>query len=102
MKRVNEGFIVVTEAGPVLVRVREGNRGGFDPELLELGPVTEADRQAAAFETPLRAFAAKMVDIIEAAGTGGIPESMTDMMIREKAAADLKRIDRWAQQNLTE
>ncbi len=54
-------------------------------------------------EVPLRAFAAKMVDIIEARGDdlpGG--ERMRRMMLQEKATADLKRIERWAEAHANE
>ncbi len=98
MKRVSESHIVVTEHGPVLVSINPQAKGGFDPDLLVLGPVSEEARANAAFETPLRAFAVKVVDMIEAAGTDGqgVPPAMREMAVKEKATSELKRIERWS------
>lgn len=98
---MSERFIVVTEDGEVLVTVNPENAGGFDPDLLLLGPVTPEARAEAAFETPLRAFAAKIVDLIHAAGPGevAVPPRMHELMVREKATSELRRIERWARNN---
>lgn len=102
MRAMAEKFIIVTEAGGVLVSVNPEAGNGLDPHLLQLGVPSDADRAEAAFETPLRAFSAKMVDLIKGAGFEGVPVSgqMLDMLIREKAASDLARIERWARDNL--
>lgn len=101
MKRVSEKFIVVTEYGSVLVTINPEARHGLDNELLLFRAATESDRDTADFETPLRAFAAKMVDIIEAAGFEGVTVSgtMREMLVREKATDELGRIERWAKAN---
>ncbi len=97
---MSEKYIVVTEFGNVLVTVNPAARHGLENELLQFAPATEADREAATFETPLRAFAVKMVDIIMAVGFEGVdvPESMREMLVREKATDELARIERWAKQ----
>jgi|SRR5690625_7939466 len=95
-------FIIVTETGSVLVSINPAAQNGLDPALLQFSAASEEDRETAEFETPLRAFSAKMVDIINAAGFEGISVggTMRDMMVREKAVADLGRIERWARDNL--
>ena len=95
MTRSDERYLVVTEHGRVVVVVR-GDRAGLDPDLLEVrAPDEVADL---AMETPLRAFAAKMVDLVQARGTGGVTLSpaMLALMVKEKAAEDLARIERAA------
>ena len=102
MKPVSKKYVVVTEFGSVLVTLNPAAQNGLVNELLQLAAATEEDHKAADFETPLRAFAAKMVDIIEAAGFEGVEMSgmMRDMMVREKATSELGRIERWARDNL--
>jgi hypothetical protein len=92
----DERFLVVTEHGRVLVIVR-GDKDGLDPDLIEV--VGDADAADVRLETPLRAFAAKMVDLVQARGGGGgapLSPAMAALMIKEKAAEDLKRIERAA------
>lgn len=98
---MSEKFIVVTEYGSVLVTINPEAENGLENELLQFSEATEADRATADFETPLRAFAAKMVDIIEATGFEGVPVSgtMREMLVREKATSELGRIERWAKEN---
>ena len=95
MTRPDERYLVVTEHGRVLVVVR-GDRAGLDPDLVDVRAADDADDLT--METPLRAFAAKMVDLIQARGAGGVPLSpaMLAMMVKEKAAEDLSRIERAA------
>ena len=95
MTRPDERYLVVTEHGRVLVVVR-GDRAGLDPDLIDVRAAGDADDLT--METPLRAFAAKMVDLIQARGAGGVPLSpaMLAMMVKEKAAEDLSRIERAA------
>lgn len=95
-------FVVLTEFGNVLVRVNPAAENGLSADLLELSAASEADRQGAEFETPLRAFAAKMVDIISGAGFEGVNMSATmrDLLVREKATSELARIERWSRDNL--
>lgn len=95
MSRPDERYLVVTEHGRVLVVVR-GDKAGLDADLIDVTAPDDADELA--METPLRAFAAKMVDLVQARGTGGVPLSptMLAMMVKEKAAEDLARIERAA------
>lgn len=94
---MTDTFLVKTEHGAVVVRVQP-DRGGLDPELLAFEAPTAANLQGVSVEVPLRAFAATMLEIIEARG-GDLPggERMRRLMVQEKATADLRRIERWAQ-----
>ncbi len=98
----NKNYVVLTEFGNVLVSVNPAAKNGLEADLLELTTASEADRAAADFETPLRAFAAKMVDIINGAGFEGVAMSgtMRDLLVKEKATSELGRIERWARENL--
>lgn len=95
MSRPDERYLVVTEHGRVLVVVR-GDRDGLDPDLIEVRG--DADAGDVGLETPLRAFAAKMVDLVQARGEGAaaLSPALAAMMIKEKAADDLRRIERAA------
>ena len=97
MSRPDERFLVVTDHGRVLVVVR-GDKGALEPDLLDVRRADDAAAEGVALETPLRAFAAKMVDLLVARGTDELPMSpaMRDLMIKEKAAEDLRRIERAA------
>ena len=97
MSRPDERFLVVTDYGRVLVVVR-GDKGALEPDLLDVRRHDDAAAEGVALETPLRAFAAKMVDLLVARGTDALPMSpaMRDMMLKEKAAEDLRRIERAA------
>lgn len=93
----NARYLVRTDSGDVIVTVTAGV-GGLDDALIQLerAPVGAA----ADFDmvTPLRAFGAKMVDIIELAGTEGFGGSATlrEMLVKEKATQELKRIELFA------
>jgi hypothetical protein len=91
----DERFLVVTEHGRVLVVVR-GDKDGLDPDLIEV--LGDADTDDVRLETPLRAFAAKMVDLVQARGEGAaaLSPAMASIMVKEKAAEDLRRIERAA------
>jgi len=95
VSRPDERYLVVTEHGRVVVVVR-GDRAGLDADLIDVVAADEADDLT--METPLRAFAAKMVDLVQARGSGAVPLSptMLAMMVKEKAAEDLSRIERAA------
>ena len=96
---MRDTFLVKTDHGDVVVHVQEG-KGGLDPDLLRFEAPTAANTTGLSMEVPLRAFAAKMVEIIEARGDdlpGG--ERMRRMMVQEKATADLKRIERWSERH---
>lgn len=92
-------FLVRTERGPVLVRVNE-EADGLAPDFLILERPTDDNAGDLRNETPLRAFGAKMVELIEASEPdvpGG--ERMRRLMVQEKASADLNRIERWAREH---
>lgn len=93
----DERYLVVTEHGRVLVVVRT-DRSGLDNDLIDVLRPDQDDLAAVAMETPLRAFAAKMVDIVQARGSGDLALSpgLLDMLVKEKAAEDLRRIERAA------
>jgi len=97
VSRPDERFLVVTDHGRVLVVVR-GDKAALEPDLLDVRRPDDAAAEGVALETPLRAFAAKMVDLLVARGTEALPMSpaMRDLMIKEKAAEDLRRIERAA------
>jgi hypothetical protein len=92
-------FLVSTDHGEVLVSVKRAG-SGLDADLLSFemasGGVAEPS-----MTTPLRAFAAKMIDLIEAQGVGDFRggERMREMLVREKATADLRRIERYAREH---
>lgn len=92
-------YLVRTDSGDVVVTVNPGV-GGLGDGLVSL---TKAPADAAAafdMVTPLRAFGAKMVDIIEFAGTETFAGSATlrEMLVKEKATQELKRIEVFARQ----
>lgn len=93
---VQHKFLVRTDHGEVLVRI-DPEKGGLDPDLLILEK-PDADKIADLQATvPLRAFGAKMVELIEAQG-GDVPggERLRQLLVREKASSDMNRIERWA------
>jgi hypothetical protein len=95
MNPTDEHYLVITEHGRVVVRVR-ADRSGLDADLIDVLPGEAVE--ALTMETPLRAFAAKMVDLVETRAEA--PESWSPafrtMMVKEKAAEDLSRIERAA------
>lgn len=93
-------FLVTTDAGDVVVTVNDA-ADGLDPALMSLAMADERTVRELPMATPLRAFAAKMVDLIEAQGTGAFAggERMREMLVREKATADLRRIERYAREH---
>ncbi|MDF1523416.1 MAG: hypothetical protein P1P87_11485 [Trueperaceae bacterium] len=97
MTRADERFLVVTEHGRVLVVVR-GDKRALDADLLDVRRGDDPEAAGVAIETPLRAFAAKMIDLLVARGTDALPLSpaMRGLMVKEKAAEDLRRIERSA------
>lgn len=94
-------YLVKTDYGDVLVRVDDA-KGGLAPDLLVLEEPGEANAGDLETTVPLRAFGAKMVEVIEAQG-GEMPggERLRRVLIQEKAAADLNRIERWAREKTT-
>jgi len=95
VSRPDERYLVLTEPGRVVVVVR-GDRAGLDPDLVDVQLPDERDHLL--LETPLRAFAAKMVDLVQARGAGDatLSPNLLALMVKEKAAEDLARIERTA------
>jgi predicted PhzF superfamily epimerase YddE/YHI9 len=96
VSRADEHYLVITEHGRVVVRVR-GDRSGLDADFIDVLSPT-ASPAGLTMETPLRAFAAKMVDLVEAHAEAPAAWSagFRAMMVKEKAAEDLTRIERAA------
>lgn len=92
-----ECYLVSTDHGDVVVQVNDVT-SGLDPDLFTLLPATAQNRAGLDRVVPLRAFAAKVLDIVELKGTGGLPggERLLRMMVQEKATEELRRIERWA------
>jgi hypothetical protein len=88
-------YLVATDHGDVVVEVNEVD-SGLDPNLFTLRAPESAD--ADAFAVPLRAFGAKVVDLVELMGLGELPggERLRRMMVQERATEALRTIDRWA------
>ncbi len=93
-------FVVTTEKGDVLVTI-DDQKDGLDPTLVQVEKPTAENAADLPMVVPLRAFGAKMVEIIEAQG-GDMPsgERIRRMLIEEKASSDLNRIERWAREHL--
>lgn len=98
-QRPEERFLVVTEHGRVVVVVRAGV-SGLDNDLIEVRPADPREAEGLTLETPLRAFASKMVDLVVSRGSGDLEVSgrMFEMLVKEKAAQDLARIERSARE----
>jgi hypothetical protein len=99
---LTDRFLVRTDYGEVLVRVNPECGNALQNDLLLLSDPSEEEKAEFSMEVPLRAFGAKVIDIIQTVGTGGFEPaaSVKEMMIKEKAASDLNRIERWAKGNL--
>lgn len=98
-----DGFLILSEYGQVLVQVNPEAEHALADNLLLLAMATPENSQGIAMHTPLRAFAAKVLDIMEAKGTAGLSMSPTviEMMKKEKATQELKKIERFARENAT-
>ena len=94
-------YLVKTDHGDVLVTVNEACSNGLEEDLLLLEMADAENSQDINTEVPLRAFSAKMLDIIDIVGTEGMSMSdkMLDMMKQEKATSDLKKIERFAKEH---
>ncbi len=91
-------YLVMTDHGDVVVSVNEGCDNALQKDLFELSEPTPENTRGLEVEVPLRAFGAKVLEIIEQVGTGEAAPSpkLREMMIKEKATEDLARIERWA------
>ncbi len=94
-------YLIATEHGEVLAELDETPRNVLDGPLLTLSRPTAETRQDVPYEVPLRAFSAKMVDLIEEIGTGGFEAEpkLMELLKKEKATDELTRIERWAKAN---
>lgn len=94
-------YLVTTDYGEVLVSVNENCQNALDGELLSLSRPTPEEAQALGYGTPLRAFSAKMIDIIEIIGTGDFKAEpkVIELLKGERATDELTRIERWAKRN---
>ncbi len=94
-------LILTDDYGDVLAELDETPRNALDGPLFKLSR-PNAERQDV-IEVPLRAFSAKMVDVIEIVGTGDFnaPPKVLELLKKEKATEELTRIERWAKDNPT-
>ncbi len=94
-------YLVKTDHGDVVVNINEACENALEPNLLVFAEPTPENTADIGVEVPLRAFGAKMVEIIDMVGTGDFSASpkMIEMMKKEKATSDLNRIERWAREN---
>ena len=93
-------FLVKTDHGDVVVTVRAAAESGLARDFVSLADATPETTEGISLEVPLRAFSAKMIDLIELKGLGDFRagESMRRMMVQEKATEDLRRIERFARE----
>lgn len=92
-----ESYLVATDHGDVVVQINDVATG-LDPELFTLQAATAQNSAHLDTVVPLRAFGAKVLDIVELKGTGDLPggDRLLRMMVQEKATQELRRIERWA------
>lgn len=91
-------YMVRTNQGDVVVIVN-GEAGGLDDDLFSYEAPTTENVVGLTMTTPLTAFAAKVVDIIEMQGTEafGGSDKLREMLVREKATSELRRLERFAE-----
>lgn len=101
---MSQTYLVTTDYGDVLVSVNESCTNALEGDLLRLSQPTPEEASAAGYSTPLRAFSAKMVDIIEGVGTGDFKADpkMVELLKKERATDELTRIERWAKRRSQE
>ena len=94
-------YLISTEHGDVLAELDETPRNVLDGPLFKLSRPDAQAREDAPFEVPLRAFSAKMLDLIEELGTGDFKAepNLIELLKKEKATEELTRIERWAKAN---
>ena len=93
-------LILTDDYGDVLAELDETPRNALDGPLFKLSRPTRK-RKKSFTEVPLRAFSAKMVDVIEIIGTGDFKAQpkVLELLKKEKATEELTRIERWAKTN---
>lgn len=91
---MEEKYLVITDGSDVVV-VIDRSVGGLDANFVTLRHKEVGEQ----FDmiTPLRAFNSKMVDLITVCAGDNVPGTamIRDMLIKEKAASDLNRIERF-------
>lgn len=94
---VERRYVVKTNDGDVLVLVNTA-AGGLDDDLFSFAPVTAETLKSVGMTTPLSAFGAKVVDLIELHGTSDFTgsDALREMLVKEKATFELRRIERFA------
>ena len=93
-------YLVKTNAGDVIVVVNPLASGLAD-DLFSFERVTPAGLAQVDMTTPLSAFSSKVVDLIELHGTADFEGSdvLKELLIKEKATFELRRIERFAKDN---
>lgn len=94
-------YLIKTDYGDVLAELDETPRNVLDGPIFNLSRPAAEVRAEVPFEVPLRAFSAKMVDVIELIGTGDFraEPKVVELLKKEKATEELTRIERWAKGN---
>lgn len=92
-------FLIRTNAGDVVVVVNPEANGLAD-DLFSLQAATEETVAGIEMTTPLSAFGAKVVDLIELHGTDEFTgsDALREMLVKEKATFELRRIERFAKE----
>ena len=92
-------YLVKTNAGDVVVVVNPA-AGGLSDDLFSFEAVTQEALSQVDMTTPLSAFGSKVVDLIELHGTAEFTgsDALREMLIREKATLELRRIERFAKE----
>ena len=93
-------LILTDDYGDVLAELDETPRNALDGPLFKLSRPSPEVKEGAT-QVPLRAFSAKMVDVIEIIGTGDFEAQpkILELLKKEKATEELTRIERWAKTN---
>lgn len=99
MNETERRFLIKTNAGDVVVVVNP-EAGGLADDLFSLRPATEETVAGIGMTTPLSAFGAKVVDLIELHGTDDFTgsDALREMLVKEKATFELRRIERYAKE----
>lgn len=93
-------YLVKTNVGDVIVVVNPLASGLAD-DLFAFESVTPSGLEQVDMTTPLSAFGAKVVDLIELHGTAEFTgsDALKEMLIKEKATFELRRIERFAKEH---
>lgn len=92
-------YLVKTNQADVVVVVNAA-AGGLDDDLFSFEAADAENVAGLTMATPLTAFAAKVVDLIELQGTDefGGSAKLLEMLVKEKATFELRRLERFAQE----